>query len=336
MRLLILGGTRFAGRSLAERALTHDWDVTTFNRGRSGPDVDGVRLVRGDRASRTDLAGLAEVGPWDAVVDTSGYVPKAVLETAKLLRPLARRYVFLSTVSVYRDWPREPLTEQSDVLYCPPDADETYGEDVEDGPTQYGYQKAGCEAAVSLVFGADAVSLRPGVVLGPREYVGRLPWWLRRISAAGEVVAPGDPSRTIQPIDVRDLADFALTCAQEPLSGAYNVAAPIGGATFGRMLQACADVTGTSPELVWIPDDVLIREGVRQWSELPLWRTYRGTWQVDPGRALAAGLRSRSIVNTVSDTWKWMNEGDLQLDNERASEIGLTPDQEARILAAVR
>lgn len=336
MKLLILGGTLYAGRALAEQARAAGWEVTTFNRGKSGSDVAGVQVIRGDRASKADVVRLTETGPWDAVVDTSGYVPKAVLEISNLLRPLTKRYVFFSTVSVYRDWPRDPLTEQSEVLYCPPDADEAYGEDVEDGPTRYGYQKAGCEAAVSLVFGADAVSLRPGVVLGPREYVGRLPWWLRRIAAGGRVIAPGDPSRTIQPIDVRDLAGFAMTCAQEPLAGAYNVAAPIGAETFEGMLRACAAATGAAPELVWVPDDALIRQGVRQWSELPLWRTYRGTWQVDPGRAHAAGLRCRSIVDTARDTWRWMNEDDPQLDNERAGEIGLTLDKEARILAAVR
>lgn len=157
------------------------------------------------------VAALAAAGPWDAVVDTSGYVPRNTLDVARALAPVAGRYVFMSTVSVYRDWPLKPLSERSEVLYCPPDAGPDYGTDTEDGPTRYGYQKSGCEAAAVAAFGADrATILRPGVVLGPREYVGRLPWWLRRVAAGGEMLAPGSPDRTIQPVDVRDLAAFAL------------------------------------------------------------------------------------------------------------------------------
>ena len=137
----------------------------------------GVQALRGDRTRPDDVARLVEAGPWDAVVDTSGYVPREVLAVCERLEPATGRYVFLSTVSVYRGWPAEPLAEESEVLYCPPDAGPGYGEDVEDGPTRYGYQKSGCELAVAQTFGAGrSTCLRPGVVLGPREYVGRLPW----------------------------------------------------------------------------------------------------------------------------------------------------------------
>ena len=253
MRLLVLGGTRFVGWAVAVGAVERGWEVTTFNRGLSGADVVGVRAVRGDRTQTDDVAPLVSFGPWDAVIDTSGFVPREVLAVCGLLEPVTARYVFMSTVSVYRGWPVEPLSEGSEVLYCPPDAGPDYGEDVEDGPTKYGYQKSGCELAVTRTLGAArSTVLRPGVVLGPREYVGRLPWWLRRIAAGGRVLAPGAPGRSIQPVDVRDLAAFALGAAERSLAGAYNVAAPIGGETFGGMLDACVEVTGSGAELVWV------------------------------------------------------------------------------------
>ena len=187
MRLLVLGGTRFVGHAIAAAALRDGWEVTTPNRGLSGADLAGVNATRGDRTLAADLAWLAAAGPWDAVADTSGYVPREVLAACECLEPVAARYVFMSTVSVYRGWPVEPLSEASEVLYCPPDAGPGYGEDVEDGPTRYGYQKSGCELAVTSTFGPDrSVLLRPGVVLGPREYVGRLPWWLSRVAAGGQ------------------------------------------------------------------------------------------------------------------------------------------------------
>lgn len=89
MRLLILGGTRFLGRATAETASAAGWDGTTFNRGRSGSDLPGVQAIRGDRGVAVDLARLAESGPWDAVVDTSGYVPRNTLAVAHVLRPVA-------------------------------------------------------------------------------------------------------------------------------------------------------------------------------------------------------------------------------------------------------
>jgi nucleoside-diphosphate-sugar epimerase len=173
------------------------------------------------------------------------------------------------------------------------------------------------------------------VVLGPREYVGRLPWWLRRVAEGGQVLAPGSPGRSIQPIDVRDLAVFALAAAARDIPGAYNVAAPVGGETFGGMLDACAEVTGSDAEFVWVTDERLVAEGVRQWSEIPLWRTFPGVWRVDSGAALAAGLACRPLARTVADTWAWLQDLDVSLDDERASEIGISREREHQILADV-
>src|SRR5262249_34258637 len=252
------------------------------------------------------------------------------LALCERLEPVAGRYVFVSSVSVYRDWPVEPLSEDSEALYCPPDAGPEYGEDVEDGPTKYGYQKAGCELAAATAFGSErSAMLRPGVALGPWEYIGRLPWWLRRVAAGERVLAPGSPDRSIQPVDVRDLAAFALrVVAETDISGAYNVTAPIGRATFGQMLQACADVTGAAAEFVWVPDEELLASGVRQWSEMPLWRTFPGVWSVDPTVAHAAGLLCRPLVATVVDTWSWMLDGDVKPRDERTSEIGISRERE--------
>ncbi|WP_433259339.1 hypothetical protein ACQPYK_49925 (plasmid) [Streptosporangium sp. CA-135522] len=92
--------------------------------------------------------------------------------------------------------------------------------------------------------------IRPHVILRPGEYVGRLPWWLRRFSRGGTVLAPAPASRTIQPIDVRDVARFTLDLAARNATGVYNLATPIGRDTYGAMLQACAQVTGASTEIV--------------------------------------------------------------------------------------
>ena len=331
--MLVLGGTRFVGRAVVDAALADGWSVSTFNRGLSGPDVAGVSAIRGDRSSHEDVLRAAAAGPFDAVVDLGGYVPREVFDVATALEPATHRYISISTVSVYEGWPAEPLSEASAVLDCPYDAGPGFGpDDVEDGPTRYGRLKAGTERAVRRVFGKDrSCVLRLGVVLGPGEYVGRLPWWLRRINAGGRVVAPGDPGRGMQPVDVRDAADFAVRAAAAGMTGFFNVAAPIGHYTFGEFLSACRVVTGSAAEFVWIDDTRLVRAGVRQWSELPLWRTHAGVWQVDPTAAIRAGLRYRPIGDTVSATWDWMRGTNLAA-SERSAEIGLTAEHEKLLL----
>jgi nucleoside-diphosphate-sugar epimerase len=335
MRLLVLGGTWFLGRAFVEEALRHGHEVTTFNRGRSGGDMLGVEVIRGDREDHASLERLASERSWDAVVDTSAYVPRVVDDGARVLADHTDRYLFVSTVSVYEGWPVAPLTEESAVLECPADAGPDFGADDPRGyPTQYGFQKAGCERAVHEAFGDRALVLRPGVILGPYEYVGRLPWWLRRIARGGRVLAPGSPDRQIQPMDVRDVAGFMLKGLEGGLTGTLNVAAPIGHATYGSLLSDCIAVTGSAAELVWVDDEFLLEGGVQQWTEIPLWRTYAGTWRVAADRAEAAGLRCRPLGETVRDTWDWLVEGSGAVLHERQGEHGITPDKEAQLLSA--
>ncbi len=336
MRLLILGGTWFLGRTLAELALGAGWQVTTFSRGLSGHNVPGAEQVRGDRGSLADVSRLASAGSWDAVVDTSGYVPEAVEAAARELRPAASRYVYVSTVNAYQGWPDEALADDSPVYAAMRDQPAlAAGAARGIAPTaQYGQLKADCERAAWQWFGdEDCLVLRPGVVLGPYEYVGRLPWLLRRMQRGGPVLAAGDAGRLVQPLDVRDLAAFILQAISDRRCGAMNVTAPVGHATYGEMLGACRDVTGRSAELAWVDDEWLSGQDVRPWTEIPLWRTAAGAWNVTSARAQAAGLSCRPLTQTVADTWEWMT-AEEPMPHERASEIGIDPAKEQRLLAA--
>ena len=83
-------------------ALGRGWEVTTFNRGVSGADVAGAARAAGRPDAAADLAALAAAGPWDAVIDTSGYVPREVLASCERLEPVA------STVRLHVDGQRLP------------------------------------------------------------------------------------------------------------------------------------------------------------------------------------------------------------------------------------
>jgi 2'-hydroxyisoflavone reductase len=336
MRLLIMGGTWFLGRTLAEQALARGWHVTTFSRGRSGHDVRGTEPIRGDRARPADIAGLAAAGHWDAVVDTSGHVPAMVATAASALRPVADRYLYISTVNAYRGWPEEPLTDASPTYDAAAGMiPVTTGADRGLAPAaEYGRLKAACEQAAQQQFrDGRCLILRPGVVVGPYEYVGRLPWLLRRMHQGGPVLAAGDPGRPIQPLDVRDLAAFIVLAISSQLSGAMNVTAPIGHSTYGDMLGACRDVTGRRADLVWVDDQWLSEQDVTPWTEIPLWRTAPGSWAVASERAAHAGLACRPLRDTVADTWDWMGRED-PMPHERAGEIGIDAAKEQELLAA--
>jgi nucleoside-diphosphate-sugar epimerase len=255
-----------------------------------------------------------------------------VTASATALCPVASRYIYLSTVNAYRGWPNEPLTDDSPTFDA---ADGAVSENLDasrGSSPAYGPLKAACERAAQEHFKTDCLILRPGVVLGPYEYVGRLPWLLDRMVRGGPVLAAGDPARSIQPLDVRDLAAFILLAIADQLSGAMNVTAPIGHSTYGTLLDTCNQVTGNHAELIWVEDKWLAEQDVKPWTEIALWRLSPGAWAVSSARATRAGLTCRSLPDTIADTWDWLGR-EQPIPHERASEIGLDPAKEQRLLA---
>ncbi|WP_426503037.1 NAD-dependent epimerase/dehydratase family protein [Dactylosporangium sp. McL0621] len=335
MRVLVLGGSWFVGRAVVEDATRRGHDITVFNRGVTrAPLPSDVRRIVGDRESEADVRSLARFGPWDAVVDVSGSVPAVVRRSASILADVAERCAFVSTISAYREWPHAPVDEESPVWDADPNADpDTRRWD----PDAYGPLKVGCEIACREAFGPQRLLvLRPHVVLGRYEYVGRLPWWLNRMHRGGQVLAPA-PDRAIQPVDVRDLAEFVLDRLEHSDGGVYNVAPPADAARYGTMLRACMEATASSAErpveLVWIDENWLVDQGIGQWTELPLWRNAAAPWEMKVDRAHAVGLRCRPLAETVDDTWAWLRNGGRAVDHERFAEHGIAAEKESALIA---
>jgi 2'-hydroxyisoflavone reductase len=332
MRVLVLGGSWFVGRFILDEALRRGWEVTLFNRGTSGPAgvPAAVKRIYGDRERLEDVARLAKSGWWDVVIDVSGAVPTLVRDSARALSGRVGRYVFISTISAYRDWPHVPVDEHSVLFDGDPDFDP--GTRRWD-PDAYGPLKVGCERAIAREFDGEVLTLRPTVILGPHEYVGRLPWWLSRMHRGGRVLAPGPPERTIQPVDVRDLARFTVELTARQASGVYNVAAPIGRDTWADLLSACIGATGGNAEVVWVEEGWLQQQGVLEWTEIPLWRTLPTAWTMSADKAHDAGLRCRALADTVADTWAWLCSGRRPIEHERAAEHGIEAQREEELLA---
>jgi len=305
--------------------LRRGWEVTVFHRGRHQPP-DGVRSLHGDRTAADGLAALADGGPWDAVVDTWSAAPRAVRETARLLRGRAGRYVYVSSRSVYA-FPR--AGDGAVVEGASADADQT----------EYALDKRGGELAAVEAFGADrSLLVRAGLILGPYENVGRLPWWLNRVARGGPVLAPGPRDLRLQYIDVRDLAEWILGAVEQGLDGPYDLVSPPGHTTTGAFLEACVRTTGGPAELRWTAPGVVLGAGIQPWTELPVWvppdsDLYEALHTADVARALATGLTCRPVEETVADTWAWLRDiGGRAPQRPDRTAKGLAPEVEARVL----
>jgi 2'-hydroxyisoflavone reductase len=311
VKILILGGTQFLGRALAEAALEHGHELTLFTRGRTNADLfPEAEKLRGNRDS-----GLAVLAgrQWDAVVDTSGYVPRIVRDSAELLRD-SGRYVFVSSVSVYADFSVAPVEGHAVASLGNGSVDELASDS-----SNYGPLKALCEQAVEEVVGERALIVRPGLIVGPHDPSGRFTYWAQRLARGGEILAPGPPERQTQFVDVRDLALWIVAAVERGLSGTFNATSE--GIPW-RELLAGADVA-------WVSDDFLREHEVGEWLELPLWLSdpnWAGMHEVDVSRAVAAGLRFRPLAETLGGA-----AGAPAVEG-----VGLTPEREAELLAAWR
>ena len=333
MRLLVLGGTVFLGRHIAAAALAAGHQVTLYNRGRHPDVLPQVEQLHGDRDG--DLAALAG-RTWDAVVDTSGYVPRIVRRGAAALAGAVGHYTFISTISVYRDFSRPAQDEAAPTgTLADPRVEEVGGE-------TYGPLKALCEAAVQEAFPGRALIVRPGLIVGPYDPTDRFTYWPWRFARGGDVLAPGRPERPVQFVDARDLAAWTVRLAAAGTGGVFNATGPEGAPpdgvyTAGELLDACRAAGDPGATIVWTDESFLVAQGVRPWTELPLWipagdARMANMLRVDCTAARAAGLTFRPVARTVQDTLDWAR----QRPPDYAWRAGLPADREAEVLRAWR
>jgi 2'-hydroxyisoflavone reductase len=325
MDLLVLGGTRFVGRAVVQEALARGWEVTALHRGVTSALPPEVRALHADRTDIDALASALGGGTWEAVVDTWSGAPVVATAAARLLRDRVRRYGYVSSASVYV-W-GEHVDESSPLVDADPEA----------GATDYAADKRGAELGV-LAWFPDALLARAGLILGPYEDIGRLPWWLTRIAAGGRVVAPGRPDRPLQYVDARDLAAWLLGGLETGVSGPVDVISRSGHATTAELLEACAEVTGSDADLVWVGERELEAAGAEPWTQLPCWvpeaGEFAGFFESDTRRAAATGLRCRPVRETVADTWRWLQEAGPPVQRPDRNVHGLPADLEQRLLAS--
>ncbi len=329
--ILVLGGTGFIGPHMVREALRRGHSVTLFNRGRTDagafPDLE---TIKGDRNNGLD--GL-EGRQWDVVIDNSGYVPRHVRDSARLLASNVSHYLFISTVSVYADFTSD-APESAPLATI---ADETVEQVT--GET-YGALKALCEKAVMQEVGADRTTvLRPTYICGPGDRTDRFTWWPVRASRGGEMLWPGQPGDHIQIIDVHDLALFTVDCVEQKIAGTFNTATPESGYTMGELLADCRAVTAAEVQDIWVDEAFATAAGanapVRNHGAFPVWHPQRGPdamgAQFIAHAAREAGMQTRPVRETIRGLLGWW----ATLPEERTSKLqaGLPAEYEAELIA---
>ncbi|NNE07137.1 MAG: SDR family oxidoreductase [Gemmatimonadetes bacterium] len=326
MKLLVLGGTRFVGRVIVEEAIRRGHELTIFHRGESNPGLfPNQTTVQGDR--EMDLARLGDED-WDAVIDTCGYVPRIVRYSVDFLRDRVKRYVFISTISVFKDTSTIGIDENG-TLFGAGDLEDPATEQITG--ESYGPLKVLCEDVVRDAYARRALIVRPGLVVGPHDPTDRFTYWVSRVAEGGEVLVPGRRERPNQFIDARDLAHFTLGAIEANRDGAYNATGPSAPHTMNTIVNTCRDVAKSDARFEWVDEAFLAEHKVEAWSHLPLWLPESpdtaGFFQIDCSHGIAHGLAFRPLSETVRDTLAWTGsrpddyEWKAGLDREREQEL---------------
>jgi 2'-hydroxyisoflavone reductase len=327
-RLLVLGGTHFVGRVVADSAVRQGFDVTLFNRGLSAPGVVvGAHEIRGDRD--TDLSGLVGLS-FDAVVDTTSYRPEQVESVLDALGE-PRHYTMLSTGSVYRDQSTPGADESAPTI-------RQHDSGTDEEAQSYGGLKAQCEGVLNLRLTDRVLIARAGLIVGPFDKSGRFSYWVHRIDRGGRVLAPEPRDQFVQFIDVRDLAGWILSAINTDLTGTFNVTGSPQTQTMAEVLTAIQRTSTAQSELIWVSERFLTEHGVEPYSEMPLWiplterPTHRGFMARSNTKAVQNGLTLRPVSDTI-ESIRGKGRSLTPVPDDRYGKAGLTDEREAELLS---
>jgi 2'-hydroxyisoflavone reductase len=336
LRILILGGTGFTGPFQVRYALERGHKVTVFNRGKSHPGElpKEVEQLVGDRNGQLDALKNRQ---WDVVIDNPTSVPVWVRDAGQILKGNVDRYVFISTISVYGDTSKANLDESAPLAkYTGEDAMKESRDSIIASKFQlYGPLKALSEQEAEKWFPKQALIIRPGLIVGPRDETDRFSYWPVRIDRGGEVMAPGDPSDPVQFIDGRDLAEWVIRMVEQRETGIYNATGPAKALGVGAMLEGIRTANNSKANFTWVNTDFLEAQKVAPWSDMPVWVPPRGEeagmGRINIQRAVTKGLTFRPLALTARDTLAWFK---AQPPERQKLKAGISAERETEVLAA--
>ena len=303
--ILILGGTFFVGPAIVDAALEGGHKVSLFNRGITNPDLfPDLPLIKGDRETGPGCYAPLQNKKWDLVIDVWPEKAKLVEEATEALQGHATHYMFVSSIAVYDDFQEVGLHEASAVVK--PREDESVWD--------YAEQKITAEKWVRQRFPQNHTLFRPGPIKGWRDPAQDLLYWLSKLKGNESILGPGTGTDPLQFINVRDLGEFILLVAEQNLNGVYNCTGPRKDLIdWKEFLTTAQQHLGSTSEIYW-PDEAFLQANeVYSFSDLPLWAPLsedRGFMQISQAKAVQAGLKFRSLGQTIDDCLQWADLAD--------------------------
>ena len=263
-RILILGGTNFIGRHLIEKLSENKkYDLTIFNRGITNPGLfPDIKKIIGDRNS--DDVKLIHQVDWDYIIDLSCYYPQSLINILSELSLNLKKYILISTCSVYQDDKVILSNESALIKKCNQD------QFKDQSTNSYGNRKAECERILqSSKF--NFTVLRPDLVYGKYDNTDRFYYWLHQAKTYNKILVPNNGRQLFSLTYVIDLVcTIEKTLIKKLDRDIYNITTTT--ETSIRQILDCALETMTNkPQLVNASSLYLKSNKINEWTDIPLW-----------------------------------------------------------------
>jgi 2'-hydroxyisoflavone reductase len=277
---------------------------------------------------------------FDVVIDNPTTAPAWVRNAAQYLKGNTNHYIFISTISVYKN-SNKAWADETDATTPMPDGVDPYTVPREQWGRYYGALKTASEQEAQKHYPGMTTIIRPGLIVGPLDTSDRFTYWPYRIDKGGEVLAPGSGNDPVQFIDARDLAEWTIRMAENRTLGVFNGNGPKEPLTTSGMLNGIKTALNSSAKFIWVPADFLAEQKVSAWGNLPVWTgadapDNAGSSRRSIEKALKAGLTFRPLAVTARDTLAYQKSRPAA-DQQRlinATQFGLTAEREAQVIAA--
>ena len=245
MKLLLIGGTRFIGRSIVHKALNLGHEVAIYHRGQHETELDDEVLhIHGENLDIGDHLEEIKMFNPDAAIDTTQFEAESTQAVVEALTGVMDRYVLVSSMDVYVAYGRLhrtelgppqplPISEEGELRTMPGAGLTEEIDNLNAERVALGQQ----ELPVTVT--------RLPAVFGPCDYQRRVGEMIDKLKAS-------DGELRLHPIQanfrwswgyVENIADMLLECTGDSRSGnrIYNLGYPAGVSVL-ELYEMVADV----------------------------------------------------------------------------------------------
>ena len=210
MKVLIMGGNRFAGKLIVEQLYKGGHDLTVVNRTGTAP-ID-CKIIKCDRNNGPDLRRALGSRAFDCIVDMCLYNLQQAEISLPIFKDIAEKYIFISSVAVYQKSETFPIDETFPVGKWP-----LFGD--------YGIEKSKVEQYIASLEGISYVILRPTYVIGKNNHHNREGYYFDKITKGEPIDLENHGDAIVSFVFVEDLANIVVIFvnSDKGIKETYNI-----------------------------------------------------------------------------------------------------------------